>query len=57
MMLEKKANDVSVSKLRAILLLEADFNVANKIIFNTRVIPQIESQNEILREIVGDHQS
>ena len=41
-MLEKKPNEVIVFKLRVILLLEADFNVANKIIFNTRLIPQIE---------------
>ena len=56
-MLEKKVNDISISKLRAILLLEADFNIANKIIFNTHLIPQMESQNEIPREIIGDHWS
>ena len=49
----KKPNDISVSKLQAILLLEADFNATNKIIFNTRVIPQIERQNKISREIVS----
>ena len=38
-MLEKKPNEIAVSKLRAILLLEADFNTVNKIIFNTRLIP------------------
>ena len=52
-MLEKKPNEVSVSKLRAILLLEADFNVANKIIFNTRMILIMERRLEIPREIVG----
>ena len=51
-MLEKKTNDISVRKLRAILLLEADFNAANKIIINTRLISQIEQCNEIPREIV-----
>ena len=52
-MLEKKPNKVSVSKLRAILLLEANFNAANKIIFNTQIIPTIERRLEIPREIVG----
>ena len=51
-MLEKKPNEVSVSKLRAVLLLEADFNVANKIIFNTQMILIMERRLEILREII-----
>ena len=52
-MLEKEKNNILVSKLHAILSLKADFNIANKIIFNTWIIPQIERRNEILREIVG----
>ena len=56
-MLEKKANNISVSKLHAILFLEADFNVAKKILFNTRMILQIEINNEIPREIVGGRRS
>ena len=56
-MLEKKPNEIAVSKLRVILLLEADFNTANKIIFNTRLIPQMEDRNKIPREIVGSHRS
>jgi len=56
-MLEKKPNEIVVSKLRAILLLEANFNAANKIIFNTRLIPQIEDRNETPREIIGSHHS
>ena len=55
--LEKKENDILVTKLHVILLLEANFNAANKIIFNTRMIPQIEYRNEILREIVGGRRS
>ena len=51
-MLEKKLNELLVSKLRAMLLLEADFNAANKIIFNTRLIHTLESKSEIPREIV-----
>ena len=42
-MLKKQLNNISVSKLRAILLLEADFNTSNKIIFNTRLIPTLEA--------------
>jgi len=38
MILEKKVNDISISKLRVILFLEANFNEANKIIFNTCLI-------------------
>ena len=33
-MLEKSEGNVHISKLRAILLLEADFNALNKIVFN-----------------------
>ena len=52
-MLEKKANDISVTKLCIILFLEADFNAVNKILFNTRIILIIEKENMILREIMG----
>ena len=55
-MLEKKQNEISVTKLRAILLLEAEFNAANKIIFNTRLILILEHRNEIPHEIIGGHQ-
>ena len=54
-MLEKKTNNISISKLCTILLLEADFNAANN--FNTRLIPILEAYNDILREITGSHQS
>ena len=53
-MLEKKVNNISVIMLRAILLLEANFNAANKIIFNTWLILQIEQREEIPKEIVGE---
>ena len=52
-MLEKTAGNVHVQKLRAILLLEADFNTIHKIIFNTRLIPNIEAENAILIEVIG----
>ena len=51
--MEKKENAIHVSKLRAILLLEADFNVINKIIFNTRLIPTLKNRNEIPYKIIG----
>ena len=51
--LEKKQGEISISKLRVILLLEADFNVINKIVFNTRLIPKLEAKNMIPREIIG----
>ena len=53
-MLKKKPNNISVSKLRAILLLDVDFNAINKIIFNTRLIPTLEAQNSIPRKITGE---
>ena len=52
-MLEKSAGNVYISKLRAILLLEADFNILNKIVFNGRVLPSIEASKSILSEVIG----
>ena len=51
--LEKIAGNMHAQKLRAILLLEADFNAIYKIIFSTRLIPNIESENTILIEVIG----
>jgi len=51
---EKKQNDISVSKLRAILLLEDDFNVVNKIIFKTRLILILKAKDLILKEIIRE---
>ena len=52
-MLEKKQNNILVSKLRAILLLEADFNIINKILFSTRLIPTLEAKELILKKLIG----
>ena len=52
-MLLKKEADLLVSKLQAILLLEADYNVMNKISFNTHLILLLEEYNMIPREIIG----
>ena len=52
-MLEKVAGNINVQKLRAILLLEADFNALNKIVFNNRLIPKLEEVDAIPVEIIG----
>ena len=52
-MLEKKPGVIKVTILRAILLLEADFNGVNKILFNTRLIPSMEQAHIIPKEIIG----
>ena len=52
-MLEKEASNINVAKLRAILLLEADFNTLNKIAFNKRAIQRIETVKTIPYEVIG----
>ena len=56
-MLEKVPGNINVQKLRAILLLEADFNAMHKIIFNNRLIPRIEADNAIPLEVIGGRRS
>ena len=46
-MLEKVRGNIEVSKLRAILVLEVDFNDLNKKVFNRRVLPRLELKKEI----------
>jgi hypothetical protein len=55
-MLEKKQGAILVSKLRAVLLMEADFNFANKTIFGCRMMHFPEERNEIAKECAGSHQ-
>ena len=52
-MLEKRKGVINVSKLRAILLLEVDFNGLNKLIYNTRVLLILENSQSIPYEIIG----
>ena len=52
-MLMKKEKTLQVDKLRAILLLEADINALAKIIFNTRLMPQLELNQSIPPQIIG----
>lgn len=51
--LEKSLGKILVEKLRAMLLLEADFNALHKIIFNGRILPTLETNNMIPSEIIG----
>ena len=53
-MLEKSEGNVYITKLRALLLLEADFNTLNKIVFNSRTLPTIEASRTIPYKIIGD---
>jgi hypothetical protein len=50
-MLEKTLGVTLVTKLRAILLMEADFNASNKIIHGARMVEQARKYNLILDEI------
>jgi len=56
-MIEKSPRQIDVTKLRAILLLEADYNTVNKIIFNNRVIPSIKQDDRIPYEIIKGRQN
>ena len=49
-MLEKIAGIALVNKLRAILLMEADFNMHNRIIFGSRMIEAVRKQGLIPEE-------
>jgi len=48
---------MQVQKLQAILLLEVDFNAMDKIMFNNRLIPNIEAMNAIPMEVIGGRRS
>ena len=50
MMLEKIAGIALVNKLRAILLMEADFNFHNKLFFGNRMLDQARSNGIIPAE-------
>ena len=51
--LEKLKGVIKVNKVRAILLMEADFNSLNKLIFGHRMIQQCEANNRFPDEIYG----
>ncbi len=50
-MLEKTLGVTLVSKLRAILLMEADFNATNKIVFGDRMMKHVRKHNQMPEEI------
>ncbi len=50
-MLEKIAGVALVNKLRAILLLEADFNFCNKLIFGKRMLDLARANGMVPEEI------
>ena len=52
-MLEKEAGVIKVDKLRAILLIEADFNFRNKLIFGKRMVDQAIEKDLLPEEIMG----
>ena len=53
-MLEKSKDHIDVAKLRAILLLEVDFDALNKIVFNTKLMISLKRTNSIPYEIIGE---
>jgi hypothetical protein len=55
-MLEKQAGVRLLSKLRAILLMEADFNAANKILFGRRMLDQVRQYHLMPEEIFSERQ-
>ena len=50
-MLEKMHGCTLMSKLRAILLMEADFNFSNKVIYGVRMIDNARKWGFVLEEI------
>jgi hypothetical protein len=55
-MLEKQAGVRLLSKLRAILLMEADFNAVNKILFGNRMLNQVRQYRLMPEEIFSERQ-
>ena len=53
--LEKLKGNVNIKKLRAILLLEANFNTLNKILFSSRVILSLEKHRSIPYKIIWEY--
>ena len=56
-MLEKIKNNIRVNKLRAILLMEADFNFVNKLMFGHRLMSHAKKFNRIPQELYGGLQN
>ena len=56
-LLEKVAGVALVNKLRAIILMEADFNMHNKIIFGNRMLAEARAAGIIPEEHFAEKQS
>ena len=52
-MIEKLEGVIRVNKLRALLLIEVDFNSLNKLIFSSRMIKSVEDHNRMPEELFG----
>ena len=52
-MMEKHPENTVAQKIRAILSLEVDVNAIQKIIFNGMLMPRLEEETLIPREIIG----
>ena len=56
-MLEKIPGNTSVEKLRAILLMEADFNFGNKLLFGQRMVKAAEDANALPHDSFGSRKN
>ena len=53
-MLEKMFGCTLVAKLRAILLMEADFNFSNKLVYGVRMMNNVHSHGHMPEEIYSE---
>ena len=56
-MLEKKPGVIAVDKLRAITLLEGDFNFANKLFLGVRMMKNAEAKKWTVKEALGSRKN
>ena len=56
-MLKKIEGNIKVDKLRAILVMKADFNFQNKLFFGHQMIKQCEQHSRLMEELFGSHQN
>ncbi len=54
-MLQKLFGCSLITKLRAILLMQADFNGANKMVYGTRMLEQARNNNLMPKEVFSKH--
>ena len=52
-MIEKVEGNIRVDKLRTLLLMEAEFNSLNKLIFSSRMIKGMENKNICQKNFLG----